>query len=251
MGMTARLHRLADRVGLGPRPRIVTLTTFVPAGCRFEVTCRIEAYRVERYGDEEDLLRRVLAELSPADTLFDVGACVGMVGLHAAAQGSRVVAFEPDPAYRHRLQVNRDLNGLGNVQIVPWAVSDGPGEARLYTDGVNGLSPSLRATTRRGSVWVRTDSVDRALARGEIPAPTVVKLDVEGAEMLALRGMETLLASAAAPRTLFIGLHPGFLPSFGSSVDEVGSFLTRLGYHEDDRKEAHRQFHAVYRRTAS
>jgi hypothetical protein len=45
-------------------------------------------------------------------------------------------------------------------------------------------------------------------------------------------------------------MHPRFLPSFGSSIEEVGSFLTRLGYHEAERKEAHQQLHAVYRRKA-
>lgn len=243
--------RLLRSLGLSSRttfPRIVTIRTFVPEGCQFEVTTPVEAFRVERYGNEEKFTRLVLEELQPADILYDIGACVGLVTVHAAKKGAYVIAFEPDPSYRLRLETNLRLNKLTNVQIVAWAVSDMQGEVLLFTEGVEGRSPSLREAGKRGSVRVCTDTIDNAIARREIPIPTVVKMDIEGAETLALRGMRSLLASERAPRVLFLELHPDFLPAFDSCFAEVHSFLESFGYHEEYKDVRDAQVHCIYRR---
>lgn len=72
--------------------RIVTIRTFIPKGCRFEITVPMEAFRVQQYGDEEKFTRLVLEELRPTDVLYDVGACVGLVTVHAARKDGRVVS---------------------------------------------------------------------------------------------------------------------------------------------------------------
>lgn len=228
--------------------RTVNLRTFIPGGCRFEITTPIEAFRVEQYGNEEEFTRLLLEEVQPADVLYDIGACVGLVTVHAARKGAHVVAFEPDRDYRSRLVTNLRLNGLTDVQVVEWAVSDTGGEATLFTDGVQGRSPSLREIGERGSVNVCTDSIDNAIERGEIPEPDVVKMDIEGAEVLALYGMRDMLASKRAPRVFFIEIHPGFLPAFDSSSEEIQSILESFGYYEEQRMVRDAQVHCVYRK---
>jgi FkbM family methyltransferase len=185
---------------------------------------------VEGFGGEKEFVRLILGELRPSDVLYDIGACVGLVTVHAARKGICTVAFEPDPSYRLRLEKNLRLNKLNDVKILEWAVSDRQGEATLFTDGVEGLSPSLVEIGKRGSVKIRTDTIDNALERGDIRVPDVLKIDIEGAETLALRGMGRLLGSDKAPRTIFIETHPDFLPGFGSSELEVISLLCSFGY---------------------
>ncbi|MCK5092657.1 MAG: FkbM family methyltransferase [Gammaproteobacteria bacterium] len=62
-----------------------------------------------------------------------------------------------------------------------------------------------------------------------VPAPTAVKLDVEGAEYLVLSGMEALLSSPDC-RFLFIEVHPKDLPNFGHSVEDVNNLLEKIGF---------------------
>lgn len=232
------------------RPRIVTIRAFHPDGCSFEVRDSVEEFRVERFGGEEEFVRMILDEVRPGDTLYDVGACVGMVAIHAAKRGARVVAFEPDPGYGQRLATNLALNGI-SAQVIRWAVSDTAGEACLFTDGASGLSPSLRQAGKRGSVSVRTQSLDAALKAGEIPTPNVIKMDIEGAEILALRGMSNLLRSPQAPRAIFLELHPDMLRDFGSSSDEVRAMLGSAGYVPHYETARARQIHMVLRKATA
>lgn len=228
-------------------PRIVTIRAFHSEGCRFEIRDSVESFRVERFGGEEEFVRMILDEVRPGDTLYDIGACVGMVTIHAAKRGATVVAFEPDPGYRQRLATNLALNGT-SVQVIRWAVSDTAGEASLFTDGASSASPSLRQTGKRGNVTVTTQSIDAALKTGEIQTPHVIKMDIEGAEILALRGMSDLLRSSHAPRAIFLELHPDMLRDFGSSSDEVRAMLESADYvlhHETARAG---QVHLVLRK---
>src|SRR4051794_23109970 len=60
-------------------PRVVTMRTFVPTGCYFEITNPVEASRVLDYGAEKDFTTAILADLQPDETLFDIGSCVGLI----------------------------------------------------------------------------------------------------------------------------------------------------------------------------
>ena len=231
-----------------PPSRISTVTAFIPEGCRFEISTTVEIFRVEQFGGEKEFTEMILSGLTSSDVLFDIGSCIGMIAVHAAKKGVRVVAFEPDPGYRSRLSSNLKLNGIENVQIVDWAVSEEPGETKLYTEGMGGRSPSLRRSGWRRAVKVRTETIDHALERGELPRPTVLKLDIEGAEILALKGMKNLLQSDRAPETIFIETHPEFLPQFGSSESEVLTLLESWGYVSSYKNIRSGESHHVYKR---
>ena len=229
------------------RPPQIVLTAFEKKGCRFEITTRMEKVRVLSLGEEEEFVRRLLAEIRPGDVYFDIGSCVGLHALHAALYGAQVVAFEPDPGYRRRLKRNIKINGLKkSVRVIEWAVSDRRGRAKLYTDGVNGNSPSLYLVGDRGAVVVKTDTIDNAILEGRIPKPDLVKLDIEGAEILALRGMKRLLVSNSAPRCLFVEFHPEFLHGFNSSVDECMELIESFGYVQEHCESRSNQLHCIY-----
>lgn len=197
---------------------------------RFEVTNVVEFFRVADHGGETDYLRAMLRDLRDDDVFFDVGANVGLVALHAA-KICRTVAFEPDPSFKRRLEINAALNADRTFTLEPIAISDSDGTVSLYTDGAAGNSPSL--VHQRGEsekVAVSARALDSLLAEGGLPRPTVIKLDIEGAEILALKGSKQLLTAPDRPRALFIEVHDTFLPGFGSSADEVYALLQEFGY---------------------
>ena len=128
----------------------------------------------------------------PGSVVFDVGAHAGFVTLCAAQivdGGGRVVAFEPLPANLENLRRHVELNGLKNVDVLPFALATGSGTARF--DAGNDLSTGHLA--ENGTVEVETASLDGLLASGDVPPPDVVKIDVEGAEADVLAGAAELL----------------------------------------------------------
>lgn len=211
-------------------PAQVRLRDFDPDGISFEISNPIERYRVMEYGGEPEYLRAMLTALRADDVLFDVGANVGMVALHAAKR-CRVIAFEPDPSFAMRVRKNLSLNPSIDVELLPLAISDEDGEVMLFTDGAGGNSPSLRHQRQeKGSVTVAARSIDSLVAERGLAAPTILKLDIEGAEILALRGARELLRSPHRPRALFLEVHPEFLPAFGSSETDVMRIVGDAGY---------------------
>ncbi len=229
-------------------PRVVNFRNLMPEGVKFEISTTVESFRIEEFGGEEEFTRLIIKEIQPSDVLYDIGTCVGFVSLHAAKKGVRVISFEPDPYYRKRFETNIQLNSLENkIKIISWAVSDSQGDIVLYTDGVDGISASLRQKGGRGSVIIKSDTLDNALMRAEIPFPDVVKMDIEGAEILALKGMEGLLNSKKKPRTIFLEIHPSFLDDFNSSTEEINEILVKAGYVEEQKNDRLNELHCIYR----
>ena len=92
-------------------------------------------------------------------------------------------------------------------------------------------------------------SIDTILDERSIDKVDILKMDIEGAEALALRGMEAGLR-AGRYQLMVIELHPAALPDFGSSVATIGNFLSDCGYRGwriDHTKQATRRsaYHAA------
>lgn len=138
------------------------------------------------------------ARIRPGMTVVDVGAHVGYYTcLAARLTGPRglVLAFEPAPRNYELLLANVWRNGFTNVVCFPWAVADAPGFAELHLGGSNtGDNRLHQSGGQRERVQVRTVALDGLEALR--PPVDVVKLDVQGVEEAALRGMERLLAGS-------------------------------------------------------
>lgn len=226
----SKLARLRLRACARRLPRVIVLKKLDPAGVKFEVASLAERSRVITYGYEPEYLGAMLNTLRSDDVLYDVGANLGLVALHAA-RICQTVAFEPDPSFLARLQRNVELNPTLSVDVQPFAISDRNGTVTLYTDGAEGGSPSLvDQRHERQPIEVATRTLDALVAGGVLPVPTVLKVDIEGAEILALRGAGKLLRAPFAPRTLFLEVHDTFLPAFGSSAGEVLRLVHACGY---------------------
>jgi hypothetical protein len=94
-----------------------------------------------------------LRTLQPADTVIDVGACIGYFTLLASRLASKVVAIEPVPRNVHSTEQSIALNGMTNVVVVPKAVGDTEGIVSIrwrITRAPNGTAviPAIRSRHR-------------------------------------------------------------------------------------------------------
>jgi len=136
--------------------------------------------------------------------VFDVGAHVGFYTLLASVlvgPRGRVFAFEPFPANLVYLQEHLRLNRIENVTVVEAAVSDKCGTA--FFD--EGPSSSMGHISPNGRLQVETVAIDELVAKGELPLPDFLKMDIEGAEALALSGAKSVLAQSHP--TMFVATH--------------------------------------------
>lgn len=126
----------------------------------------------------------------PGDIAFDVGANAGaLTVLMSRLVGPRgtVCAFEASPRIVDKTQYNVSRNGCGNVQIFHHAVSSASGDVVEIFAGSH-LNDSILASNGAATgVHVDTIALDDFVADWGL-APAVVKMDIEGAELLALQG---------------------------------------------------------------
>jgi len=129
--------------------------------------------------------------IKPDMTVFDIGANAGFYTLlfsRLIGRGGQVIAFEPDSENMCLLRKHIALNKLENVSVVQSAVSD--------TAALVGFSLTGGATGRlekNSSYLVPTVRLDELLADNNLPSPNVIKMDVEGAEVMVLRGAKDFI----------------------------------------------------------
>ncbi len=173
-------------------------------------------------GSYELEMRRLFeTTVTPGSVVFDVGAHVGLYTLLASVlvgPAGTVVAFESLPRNLRYLREHLRINRISNVEVIEAAVSARTGTT-LFAEGPDSFSGRI---AEDGALRVPQVSLDDVIARGEIPAPDYIKIDVEGAERLVLEGARTTLA--AAHPTLFLSAHG---PDLRRECAEV---LRGLGY---------------------
>ena len=149
----------------------------------------------------------------PHSELLDLGGNIGFYSLAAAADGHSVVVFEPSPDNVVHLLASARANSFRNVRVFPLCVSDttGPCELGGHRDNQGALQHSIRSSAgsfrsrptgwRRALVTTMAVRVDDVLPPRVMP--TFLKMDIEGGECEAFRGMRHTL-NESAPST-FIG----------------------------------------------
>lgn len=179
----------------------------------------------------------ILSVLEPGMIFFDAGANAGLFAMSAAKKigGKGVFAFEPCSSTCELLRRNLALNGLPEVHVVQQALGDLTGEAVLQInapgrDGLNTLGKAVHSESRvigREAVIVTT--VDGFIHKHNLPRVDVMKVDIEGAELMLFRGARNLLERPDAPLVLYEGF--GFLTrGFGYHPVEILWLLESYGY---------------------
>lgn len=139
-----------------------------------------------RFGESRDM-RFVLSYLKPNDVFVDVGANVGVYSLLAASvDGVRILAFEPDPGARLRLEENVRLNSLETrVHVYECALGSAEGSGFL-TVGLDTMNHVV-STSQGGARPVQVARLDTLLALVSSRV-AMVKIDVEGLERSVIEG---------------------------------------------------------------
>ena len=189
---------------------------------RLDPAHRQLAWNLEEY-------RAFKAAVRPGAIVLDAGANLGaytvLFAQWAGASG-RVYAFEPAPDCRGGLERQLAINGATeNVVVRPEAIAETTGVRKFHAAGLRGDNRLGGAAGSDGDgVVVQTVSVDDFCARERI-VPDVIKIDVEGAELEALRGARRTIAAAGPALALFIELHPSVWPQLGITRGAVEAEL--------------------------
>jgi len=191
----------------------------------------LEIYAKNRIHEKAttEIFKKVVKE---RDIVIDAGANIGYFTLLAArlvGPTGKVFAFEPEPKNYYYLEKNIKLNNYNHVLIFQKAVSDRNGKTKLYIcdydtghhtinkyDGIKNYSKG-RATKEK-SIEIETITLDDFL-KGRVNKIDVIKMDVEGAEALALAGMDRILKTNENLK-MFIEFFPLLIEKMGNSPRE-------------------------------
>jgi len=175
--------------------------------------------------------------IRPGDTVLDLGANLGVYTLHAAravGPGGRVHGFEPNRRYAELVARSLAVNGFdGHAQVHAAAVGETAGEAQLRFSWAWGGGGHL-ALAEGGLTEGEESQRCPVVALDEMfndPGFTVnvMKLDIEGAEARALRGMWRLLERSPEARLIF-EFAPGLIAGQGVGAAEMIHLLRELGF---------------------
>lgn len=180
---------------------------------------------------EGPVTEALLRTVAGARCFVDVGANVGWYACVAAKHmpnDATVYAFEMDSFNYDLLVENVRLNGCTGIRCIHAAVAGRVGTVR-YKRQCAAPSTMHRIVPESSAdlVVVEAITLDRFFECGRIK-PDVIKIDVEGAEAMVLRGMTRLLQETGP--ALFLEIHPRHLAQFGTSPLELVAFLRERDY---------------------
>lgn len=169
--------------------RVVEIQSGPLKGMRLHKFVRTTADCFVRGDFEPEMAAAIQRCAPPGSTFFDVGANAGymtLVGARAVGPSGRVVAFEPLPNTAREMSAQVRLNGLTNVTVVRAAVCEREGTVSFRSGPSADMAALAEVESRGEMLTVESTTIDAAAERHG--APGLIKLDIEGAELLALRG---------------------------------------------------------------
>lgn len=166
--------------------------------------------------------------VSSGDVVIDIGANIGAVSLLAAAQTpKKVYAFEPDVRVFVDLQENISINNFSHlIEVFSLAVSDSVGVIEFSQSATTETSHIV--SSNESGTTVKTTTIDAFMKEKRLSRVHVLKIDVEGAEKMVLRGSEQTLKQKKIS-CLLLELNANNL-EFGSSHIDCLKFLMNHGY---------------------
>jgi len=176
--------------------------------------------------------------LQPEMIFFDIGANMGYYSLIAAkrvGEGGEVHSFEPNPRMFDELKYNIELNGFTNLRLNNFALGDKTGVASLsrYERGKEvycSLSNrNFPGTNIVGYDEVHIETLNNYVKKMGIEKIDLIKMDVEGAELMVLHGALPLLESGAL-RMIIFELAKINATGFGYHCEEVLDLLRGFGF---------------------
>ncbi|MGK7869305.1 FkbM family methyltransferase [Falsiroseomonas sp. E2-1-a20] len=179
------------------------------------------------------------AALKPGDVVVDVGANVGahaLLAAHLVGPHGRVHAVEASPFIHDRLCRNIEANAAWNIRTYNMAATDAPGPVTVFLHDASNLGGTTivpSEATRLGAVReavVEGRPLGQIVPEAELLAARLIKIDVEGAEWLVLRGLAPLLPRLRPDAEILLELNPAALARFGGSMDALLAMFAEAGF---------------------
>lgn len=195
---------------------------------------------IKLYGDYEPETRELLNDLlQPGMTFVDGGANIGyfaLLGARAVGASGRVIAFEPIESTCKLLAENVRINDLSErVIIEQLALAEAPGTLKFKLEPGSSVSNKMASKEELDGpvVEIPKTSLDAYFSSQGWPQCDVVKLDIEGAEEPAFRGMRELVRRNPDLKLIF-EFHMGNFDHFGTSPRAMVDTLLELGFNRFD-----------------
>lgn len=201
---------------------------------RLDIKSRDESYIYTNGYWEKNVTALIRQICKTGDVVFDVGANIGYYTLITAdlvgAEG-RVYAFEPCPRNIHILESNVRQNHFGNISIETTALGEKPETTHMYFPdnvqfGSGGFFKDRRYLVRQE---VQVTTLDDFIKQRGITRIDFLKMDIEGGEVFALRGMKEALRQKIITYA-FIDIHNTILSHSGYKPQEIKKCLADYGY---------------------
>jgi FkbM family methyltransferase len=208
------------------------------------------------HGSEEPLYRFIRQRVAPGEVVLDVGSFLGIYAIveaRCAGPAGRVIAIEPTASSAAIARRHFAWNDTGApVSLIEAAAGDSTGRTSFYEYDepyVNALAAAVDVTGTPRLRTVQVVTVDDVCRDLQV-VPTFIRMDVQGAEFLALRGARDLIHAAGSRLTIVAEMHPQCWPAFGVNAASARDTLASLGLEgtplEPGRDLFARDGHAVF-----
>ncbi len=188
-----------------------------------------DSLNLTKYGIYEPVETALIKKLiKPNYVVLDIGANIGYYTLMLAklvGETGKVYAFEPEPRNYHILQQNIEFNNLKNVHVHNTAIAEKSGTSTLHLCDTNrGMHRIYESQwCKEGTVNVPMTAIDDLIEYADF-----IKMDIEGAELGALKGMKILLKKHHP--TILMEFHPPSILEYGAQPKEIFDFVVGLDY---------------------
>ena len=238
------LARFSNRPSVARLPEDLGGARFI---CDLTDTIAREVCFTGRYEPQETQLAQRL--LKPGMTVLDVGANWGYFTLtcaHLIGPKGRVIALEPHPSLSAMLAANVRSNGLAQVEtiaVAAGATAGTRGFVGFTPDGGNSGVSRAASASERPDFESGTVVLDDLLDARRVARVDLVKMDIEGGEVEAIKGMAAGLAQRRY-RFMVLECHPGLIAQSGSTLERCLAPLVQASYRGwriDHSPEMHRR----------
>lgn len=192
-------------------------------------------WRIIRKKNFEKMELKIVEDITSIDDIcLDIGANIGLYSIFLAkkAHMGHVYSYEPVGLNKTLLEANVFLNDIENVTPKKMVLKESPGLVE-FSESVDGAFSSIHPTGRKlekGRIYVDSCTIDEEFYNKGISLGTV-KIDVEGAELLVLKGAKKILSEKELrPNSILVELGSKNMKQYDCSEKDVIDFMGEFGY---------------------
>ncbi len=204
---------------------------------------------------EPEFLNEFIHYIKLCNVVYDVGAFIGLYSLTALTYNKNITIITVDPDYQNHKSIHRNMkaNNFGNYYNFCIALGDKNEVVDFNFSGKYGGSSGhiKRELDSQHNKTVPVYKLDTLIQEKNLPAPELVKIDVEGYETHVLRGMIETIDNYRP--IILAEIHPKYLENYQESPYVIDNLLDTKNYIKkvlhvpgEGSKTKHKQYHVSY-----